>query len=63
MSGQHHYSPPRDQLVGVLKTKEMPAGLKKVALGLAVFGLGLFAFGAATEIGRASCRERVCHNV
>jgi hypothetical protein len=53
MSGQHHYAPPRDQLVGVLKTKEMPAGLKKAALGLAVFGLGLFAVGAATGEARA----------
>jgi hypothetical protein len=53
MSHQHHYSPPRDQLVDVLRTKTMPEGAKKLALGLGVAGLALFAFGAVTGVSRA----------
>ncbi len=53
MSHQHHYSPPRDQLIDVLRTKQMPSGLKTASLGLAVAGLALFAFGAATGVARA----------
>jgi hypothetical protein len=53
MSHQHHYSPPRDQLIDVIRTKQMPDGLKKVSLGMAVAGLGLFAFGAFTGESRA----------
>lgn len=53
MSHQHHYSPPRDQFIDVLRTKQMPDGLKKLSLGLAVAGLGLFAFGAFTGESRA----------
>jgi MFS family permease len=53
MSHQHHYSPPRDQLVDVLRTKTMPDGAKKLALGLGIAGLLLFVFGAATGVSRA----------
>ena len=53
MSHQHHYSPPRDQFIEVLRTKQMPETLKKVSLGLGVAGMALFAFGAATGVARA----------
>ena len=53
MSHQHHYSPPRDQLIDVLRTKTMPEGFKRLSLGLAVAGLALFAFGAVTGVSRA----------
>lgn len=53
MSAQHHYSPPRDQLVGVLQTKTMPAGLKTAGLAVGVLGMLLFAVGAATGQARA----------
>jgi len=53
MSGQHHYSPPREQLVNVLKTKTISDILKKAALGAAVFGMGLFVAGVATGNERA----------
>lgn len=53
MSHAHHYSPPRDQFIDVLRTKQVPEMFKKVSLGLAVFGLGLFAFGAITGQARA----------
>ena len=53
MSHQHHYSPPRDQFIEVLRTKQMPDALKKVSLGLAVAGIALFVFGAATGVARA----------
>lgn len=53
MSHVQHYSPPRDQFVEVLRTKQMPDTFKKASLGLAVFGLGLFAYGAFTGQDRA----------
>ncbi len=53
MSHAHHYSPPRDQFIDVLRTKQVPEMFKKVSLGLAVLGLGLFAFGAITGQARA----------
>lgn len=53
MSGQHHYSPPRDQFVGVLQSKSMPAVAKKGALIVGVLGMLLFAIGAATGQSRA----------
>lgn len=53
MSGQHHYSPPRDQFVGVLQQKSMPAALKKGGLVVGVLGMILFAVGAATGEARA----------
>lgn len=53
MSHVHHYSPPRDQFVDVLRTKQMPEMWKKASLGLAVFGLGLFGYGAITGQARA----------
>ena len=53
MSGQHHYSPPREQLVAVLRTKTMPDALKKGGLIVGVLGMILFAVGAATGEARA----------
>lgn len=53
MSHQHHYSPPRDQFIEVLRTKQIPDSFKKLSLGLAVAGFALFAFGAATGVSRA----------
>lgn len=53
MSHQHHYSPPRDHFIEVLRSKQMPEGLKKLSLGLAVFGIGLFIYGAAMGEQRA----------
>ncbi len=53
MSHQHHYSPPRAQFIDVLKTKEVPATFKKITLGMAVFGMALFAYGAVTGESRA----------
>jgi len=53
MSGQHHYSPPREQLVAVLRTKTMPDALKKGGLVVGVLGMILFAVGAATGEARA----------
>lgn len=53
MSHQHHYSPPRDQFIEVLRGKQMPEGVKKLSLGLAVFGIGLFLYGAVVGEQRA----------
>jgi hypothetical protein len=53
MSGQHHYAPPRDQLVAVLQTKTIPERFKKVSLIVAVLGIALFLFGAITGVERA----------
>ena len=53
MSGKHYYSPPREQLIEVLRTKTIPAGFKSVTLAMSAFGLGLFALGAATGVDRA----------
>jgi hypothetical protein len=53
MSGQHHYSPPREQLVAVLRTKTMPDALKKGGLVVGVLGMILFVVGAATGEARA----------
>lgn len=53
MSGQHHYSPARDQFVGVLQSKSMPAMAKKGGLVVGVLGMILFAVGAATGEARA----------
>ncbi|MBX7119982.1 MAG: hypothetical protein K1X31_13400 [Gemmatimonadaceae bacterium] len=53
MSGQHHYSPPRDQFVGVLQAKSMPAAAKKGGLVVGILGMLLFAVGAATGEVRA----------
>lgn len=53
MSGQKHYSPPRDQFVGVLQSKSMPAMAKRGGLVLGILGMLLFAVGAATGEARA----------
>ncbi len=53
MSHQHHYSPPRDQLIDVLRTKTMPSAFKTTSLVLGVLGMLLFAVGAATGESRA----------
>jgi hypothetical protein len=53
MSAQHHYAPPRDQLVGVLQTKTMPAAVKTGGLVLGALGMLLFVVGAATGESRA----------
>ncbi|MBX3173114.1 MAG: hypothetical protein KF709_01765 [Gemmatimonadaceae bacterium] len=53
MSHQHHYSPPRDQFIEVLRGKTMPARLKTVSLAFAALGFALFAFGAFTGEQRA----------
>ena len=53
MSGQHHYSPARDEFIAVLRTKTMPSALKKGGLILGVAGMLLFAVGAATGQARA----------
>src|SRR5689334_11921622 len=53
MSGQHHYSPPREQFVQVLQSKSMPARVKTVGLALGVAGMLLFIVGAAMGEARA----------
>jgi hypothetical protein len=53
MSGQHHYSPARDQFVAVLQSKSMPAMAKKGGLIVGVIGMILFAVGALTGEARA----------
>ena len=53
MSGQYHYSPPRDQFISVLQSKSMPAGLKTGSLVLGALGTLLFIVGAATGESRA----------
>lgn len=53
MSGSKHYAPPRDQLVAVLQSKTVPAGLKTGGLVLGVLGMALFAVGAAMGEARA----------
>ena len=53
MSGQHHYSPPRDQFVGVLQSKSMPAAAKTGGLVLGILGMLLFVVGVATGQDRA----------
>jgi hypothetical protein len=53
MSHQHHYSPPRDQFIDVLRTKQMPEGFKKACLLLAGIGTGIFIYGAVSGESRA----------
>lgn len=53
MSGQHHYSPPRDQFIQVLQSKSMPAAAKKGGLIVGILGMLLFVVGAATGQARA----------
>ena len=53
MSGPVHYSPPRDQFIGVLRTKTMPAVAKKGGLIVGILGMLLFAVGAFNGEARA----------
>ncbi len=53
MSGQHHYSPPRDQFVGVLQSKSMPPIAKQSGLAMGIAGMLLFVIGVAIGEDRA----------
>ncbi len=53
MSGQHHYSPPREQFIAVLQSKSMPAIAKKGGLIVGLLGMIAFAVGAAMGEQRA----------
>jgi hypothetical protein len=53
MSGQYHYSPPREQLVEVLRTKTISPRFKKAALLLGILGLLPFVIGIFTGNARA----------
>jgi hypothetical protein len=53
MSGQHHYSPPRAELIGAMQGKTMPALAKKGGLVVGALGMILFVIGAATGEARA----------
>ncbi len=53
MSGQHHYSPPRAELIGAMQGKSMPALAKKGGLIVGALGMILFVIGAATGEARA----------
>ena len=53
MSAQHHYSPPREQLIAAIRSKTMPALAKKGGLIVGILGMLLFVVGAATGQSRA----------
>ena len=53
MSGQTYYSPPREQLVNVLKTKTISPNFKKASLLVGILGLLPFVIGIFTGNARA----------
>lgn len=53
MSGAHHHYPTREEFARRLQGKPIPSSLKMASIVLAVVGIAIFAYGAATGQARA----------